>query len=235
VSAALSDPRIAAGMRSQLELRNERLASGARQVGWKVGFGAPAAKDKLRLDAPLVGFVLDRALLPPGAQVSLAGWRKPVAEPEIAVYLGRDLGPGADDASARDAIAALGPAVELADIDGPMDDVQSILSGDIFQRHVLLGPRDDGRAGIRLDGLSATVRRGGDRVPVPADLEAPTGRIAATLRHVAELAAALGDRLRAGQFVICGSLTPPLFLDPSDTEIDYALAPVGAVSVRFSH
>jgi 2-keto-4-pentenoate hydratase len=233
VSASLNDPRIGAGMRLQRALLAQRLRSGARQVGWKVGFGAPAAKEKLKLDAPLVGFILDRALLPPGARVSLAGWQKPAAEPEIAVYLGADLGPGADADTARAAISSLGPAIELADIDGPMDDVQSILAGDIFQRHVLLGPRTGGRAGALLDGLSAKVERTGKELSIPADLEAPTGRIVDTVRHVADVAAALGDKLRAGQFVICGSLTPPLFLEPADSGIDYALSPIGEVSVRF--
>lgn len=234
MSKSLDDPRIAAGMRAQLALRQQRLGAGAKQVGWKVGFGAPAAKEKLRLDAPLVGFLLDGALLPSGASVPLAAWQKPVAEPEIAVYLGSDLGAGADREAARAAIAGLGPAIELADIDCPMDDVEAILSGDIFQRHVLLGPRDDGRRGARLDGLRARVQRSGQDLPVPADLEANIGSIVDTVRHVAEVAAALGDRLRAGQFVICGSLTPPLFLAGGDTGIDFALDPIGAVAVRFA-
>src|SRR5437660_1445993 len=103
------DPRIAHGMRRQSELRRKRLDAGAKLIGWKVGFGASAAKERLQIAAPLVGFLLDRAVLPAGATVSLAGWQKPVAEPEIAVYLGRDVPAGADDATARAAVAALGP------------------------------------------------------------------------------------------------------------------------------
>jgi 2-keto-4-pentenoate hydratase len=148
VSDALADPRIARGMARQIALRQARLAAGAKIAGWKVGFGAPAAKEKLRLAKPLVGFLLDTALLPNNAEVSLRGWQKPVAEPEIAVYLGRDIAAGADEQTARVAITALGPAIELADIDCAMDDVEAILSGDIFQRHVVLGSGTrPGRAG----------------------------------------------------------------------------------------
>ncbi len=43
MSATLDDPRIAGGMRRQMELRKRRLNEGAHQIGWKVGFGAPAA------------------------------------------------------------------------------------------------------------------------------------------------------------------------------------------------
>ena len=43
MSASLQDPRIAAGMRAQRDLRARYLREGAKQIGWKVGFGAPAA------------------------------------------------------------------------------------------------------------------------------------------------------------------------------------------------
>lgn len=236
MSRLLEDPRIAAGMRAQLALRRQRLDAGARQVGWKVGFGAPAAKEKLRLAAPLAGFLLDTALLPSGATVSLAGWRKPVAEPEIAAFVGRDLPAGADPEAAAAAITALAPAIELADIDGPMDDVESILAGDIFQRHVILGPRDAARRGGSAAGLGALVRRNEADVPVPAALETNLGAsIVDIVRHVADLAAAVGDGLRAGQFVICGSLTPPLFLDAVDRAIELQLDPGGKVAVNVAH
>jgi 2-keto-4-pentenoate hydratase len=234
MSRSFDDPRIAAGMRQQLALRSRGLDQGARQIGWKVGMGAPAVRQKLGLTAPIIGFLLDRALLPSGAEVSLQGWQKPVAEAEIAAYLGRDLAPGADRAAARAAIAALGPAIELADVDCPMDDIERVLAGDIFQRHVLLGPSDPTRALARLDGLVGRVTRSGQDVPVPADLETNIGEIVAIVQHVADVAGALGDGLRAGQFIICGSLTPPMFLEPGDSGIEFALDPVGSVSVGFS-
>jgi 2-keto-4-pentenoate hydratase len=234
MSDTLKDQRIAEGLRVQMTLRSQHLAAGARQAGWKVGFGAPAAMEKLQLSAPLVGFVLDRALLSPGDAVSLAGWTKPAAEAEIAAHLGRDLPANASREEAHAAIAAIGPAIELADIDCPMDDVTAILSGDIFQRHVVLGPRDTTRNGARLDGLKARVARSGADVAVPDDLQAPTGDIIDIVRHVANVAAAIGDGLRAGQFIICGSLTPPMFLQPGERDVTLALEPIGTVSVRFS-
>ena len=234
MSASLSDPRIAKGMRTQIDLRRKRTGAGAKQIGWKVGFGAPAAKEKLRIGMPLIGFLLDSALLPSGAAVSLKGWQKPVAEPEIAVHIGHDLPGGADRQSVRAAIAAIGPAIELADIDCPMDDVEAILSGDIFQRHIVLGPKDSAYAGARLDGLTGRVTRSGQDVPVPTDLETNIGEIVAIVQHVADVTDALGDGLRAGQFIICGSVTAPLFLDAGDSAVEWALDPIGAISARFS-
>jgi 2-keto-4-pentenoate hydratase len=234
VSDTLKDPRIAAGMRRQFELRQQNLAAGAKQIGWKVGLGAPAALERCKLTKPVVGFLLDRAELKPGATVSLKGWAKPVSEIEIAAYMARDLAPNADDATVRAAIGALGPAIELADLDSAMDDVEGLLARDIWQRHVILGARDTSRAGARLDGLTGQLIRNGKDAAVPADLEVGTGRIVDTVRHVADVTAALGDGLRAGQFIICGAITGPMFIEPGETGLDFTLAPAGPLSVRFS-
>jgi 2-keto-4-pentenoate hydratase len=231
---SLQDPRIAAGMRAQCALKQRYLQEGAKQIGWKVGFGAPAAKEKLKIAMPVIGFLLDRALVSSGARVSIAGWRKPVAEPEIAVHLGRDLPANSDISSVRAAVAAIGPAIELADIDRGMDDLEGILAGDIFQRHVILGPRDASRAGAVLDGLRGRVVRGGKDVPVPPALEDNTGEILSIVQHVANVTAAMGEGVYAGQFIICGSVTAPIFLEPGDTDIEWTLDPVGAVSVAFA-
>ena len=235
MSETLRDPRIAEGMRAQMALRQRLLDGGARQIGWKVGLGAPAMQTKCNLTAPIVGFLLDRAQLSSGADVSLAGWHKPVAEAEIAAYIGHDLRAGADRDEVRKAIVALGPAIELADPTTPMDDVQAALAGGIFQRHVILGPRDPMRSGARLHGLKGRVTRSGQDVPVPTDLETNIGELVNIVRHVADIAAAVGGGLRAGQFIICGSLTPPMFLEASERSVDFELSPIGSVSVRFSH
>ena len=220
-------------MRRQSALQLQRVQAGARLIGWKVGFGAAPAKEKSRIERPLVGFLLDQALLPTGASVSLTGWQMPVAEPEIALHIGRDIPSEADDAMARAAVSALAPAIEVADVDCPMDDVEAILAGDIFQRHVVIGPFDSSRAGARLDGLSAHVSRSGRALDLPADLEANTGALIPIVRHVAAMAAQFGDGLRAGQFVIAGSIVPPLFVAAGET-VAFELIPTGAVSVAFT-
>ena len=49
MSAPWDDPRVARGMKAQLEQRRERIAAGEKALGWKVGFGAPAAMGKLKI------------------------------------------------------------------------------------------------------------------------------------------------------------------------------------------
>ena len=57
--------------------------------------------------------------------------------------------------------------------------------------------------------------------------ELKSGVLSASLRATA-------DGLRAGQFIITGSLTAPMMLDADDKGIDFALEPIGSVSVKFS-
>jgi len=229
----LADARIAAGMRAQLALRRRAIAAGARPIGWKVGFGAPAALAKLALTAPLIGFMLDRNVLAAGATVSLAGWVKPAAEPEVAVEIAADLAGGSSGAAAAEAIGAIGPAIELADVAFAPENVETILAGNIFHRHVLLGPRDRGRRGGRTDGLHARIARNGAAHADTTEIEANTGKLADIVRHVADLLAECGEQLKAGDLIIAGSVIAPMFLGSEDRALDYALDPIGSVAVRF--
>ena len=67
------DPRVHAGMTAQLRLRRERIDAGDAALGWKVGFGSPAAREKLSIDTPLIGFLMRGGRLAPGATVIDAG------------------------------------------------------------------------------------------------------------------------------------------------------------------
>ncbi len=233
MKSTVDDQRILRGMAVQLGRRRERLDAGEQPLGWKVGFGAPAAMQKLAIQAPLIGFLTDQALVATGATVSLAGWSKPVAEPEIAVYMGRNLSAGADRDTVEAAIAGLGPAIELADVDRPPDDVERILAGNIYQRGIVVGPCDASRAGGVVDGLHGHVARNGSAFAQTSDPQALTGNLIDIVRHVAETLAAFGQTLRAGQIVITGSIVPPLWVEASE-EIVFKLDPVGSVSIRFA-
>src|SRR5437899_3406168 len=98
------DPRIVRGMTAQLAARRKRLDAGDRPLGWKVGFGAPVMLDRLKISGPLVGFLTENARIRSDGPVSFAGWSKPVAEPEVAVHVGRDVPAGVDRAMAAASI-----------------------------------------------------------------------------------------------------------------------------------
>lgn len=233
MSTAPLDPRLLAGMRRQLALRRERLAGGEVSLGWKLGFGTPEAMERLGTDAPLVGFLMAGAQVRSGASVSIGDWTMAVVEPEIAVILGQDLPSITDRDAVREAIAAVGPAIELADLSFPPHEVEEILAADIYQRHVILGGWDEARAGGDLDGLVARIDRDGSPLATTDDPQAATGDLIDNVMHVANLLVSLGETLRAGEVVITGSIVAPLRAE-RPTEIRYALDPIDTISVRLT-
>jgi 2-keto-4-pentenoate hydratase len=224
------DARIAAGMRDQLARRRERLRGGEQPLGWKLGFGSPAAAAEFELDRPLVGFLTDRGLLADGATVDVGGWANPLLEAEIAVHMRLDLEPGASRDDVGAAIGGLSAAIELADLDPPPTDVRAILAGNIFHRHVILGPVDEARTSA--EGIGGRVLRDGAEVASTDDPAALTGELIEVLRLTGELLEACGERLRAGDVVITGSVVPQVPVGPGQ-RLEVELGPLGRLTVSF--
>jgi 2-keto-4-pentenoate hydratase len=231
------DPRVKRGINAQLADWRKRVAAGEGRLGWKVAFGAPAIMETLKISAPLTGFLLRRNQLPSGGSVSLKGWSKPIAEPEIAVHMGKDLAAGADLATVAGAIGALGPAIELVDpvMNPQADNLEAVLASDIFQRNIVLGEPSKARAGGSVAGLVATIFRNGVDSGTTSDPEANTGKLIERVQHVANVLAAFGEKLAAGDVIITGSVLPPVPLSASDQRFLFTLAPLGDVSINFSH
>ncbi|HSM45382.1 MAG TPA: fumarylacetoacetate hydrolase family protein [Acidimicrobiia bacterium] len=216
------------GMERLLAQRSDILESGGRTMGWKLGFGAPAWLEKFDLSGPLLGFLPESRSHPPGATISCEGWVRAVAEPEIAVHIGRDV---EDPARAADAVSGLGAAIELADVDPPPEDLEETLAGNIFHRAVILGEPDPGMSLHDVGRLRARVQVDGAEVADTTDLETLTGNLVDILGHAAALLAAAGERLRAGEVVIAGSVVPPIEVSPG-SEVSYELSPLAPVTVR---
>ena len=221
------DPRIAAGTTRMLERRRRELDDGATHLGWKAGFGAPAAMERLGTDRPLVGYLTRERLLDDGATVSLDGMKQPVLEAEVALHLAHEVPAGADAATALAAVGTIGVAIEIADIDGPTDDVEEILAGNIFHRHVLLGPEVEVR--ITSD-LGAEVERDDTVVARTDEPEALTGDVAGVLASMADTLAKTGGTTAAGDVVITGSVVPPVPLSAGLWAV--TVTGLGEVTVR---
>jgi 2-keto-4-pentenoate hydratase len=230
---SLDDTRIVQGMDRQLGERQLRILAGDEPLGWKVGFGSAAAMAQLGIEAPLVGFLMESAILPTKSTVNVADWMNPAAEPEIALFIGEDLLPGADRDTTRAAISAVSSAIELADVNLVTDEttVEAILAENVFNRHVIVGEPDRSRAGCNLDGLVGHVYRNDEEVAVVTDLEELTGDLLDILRHVADVLGAFGKRLNAGDFMIMGAIAPPLWITRTE-EIRYTLEPLAPIQVR---
>jgi 2-keto-4-pentenoate hydratase len=227
----LEDPRIRAGMVRLLEERERMIAGGAMPLGWKLGFGSPSGLERMGLRAPLAGFLTDATLLSSGSKVDIKPWLRPVVEPEVAVYMDADLISGSDRQTVAAAIGSLGPAIELADVDLEQLEVESVLARNIFHRGLILGERDPNRAGGLLVGLTARVMVEGVEVGLTSELEALTGEMILIVGQLADLLTAAGERLRAGDIVITGSVVPPV-AGVAGSEVVFHLRPFDPIRVR---
>jgi 2-keto-4-pentenoate hydratase len=226
MSALHDDPRVRRGMERQLAARQRMVAEGARPIGWKLGLGTAAAMEQHGTSAPVVGHLTDRGLREAGGDVAIGAWGKPAAEPEIAVHVARDVPPDGERDAVAAAIGGLGVAIELVDLGG--GELEDILAGDIFHRHVVLGPPS---TGIPLDDLRGAIVLG-DEGRYVADPLALVGDPVAALAHLATHLAAFGETVRAGEVLITGSIVPALEIAPGQ-RLEYRLEPLGELTLHF--
>jgi 2-keto-4-pentenoate hydratase len=203
---------------TMLALRRERLAAGERPLGWKLAFGGAEARAELGLEGPLIGFLTDRSLLDDGGRCDVSGWHEPLLELELAVHVGEDA-----------SIAALGPALELADLDSPPDDPARMLAGNIFHRYVVLGPADQGRTTAA--GITGRLLVDDVEVASTEEPEALTGELPELIAFVAETLERHGERLAPGDVVIAGSIVPPVSVRAGQRLVG-ELPPLGKLSVQ---
>ena len=99
---------------------------------------------------------------------------------------------------------------------------------------MVLSGETPARAGAAAHGLMCRVKRRGREFARTDDPQANTGKWIDIVRHVADVLAACGERLRSGEIIITGSVVPPLAIEPGEDAIAFEVDPIGGVAVRFS-
>lgn len=211
------------------------IAQGASVKGHKVGLTARAMQKMLGVDQPDYGQLLDTMFVASGERIVATRFLQPRVEPEIAFVLGRDLqGPGVtpvDVVRATDFVVA---SLELIDsrirdwkITLPDTIADNASSGAVVlaSRPVLLGSVDLRLAGCNLHRNGALVATGAGG--------AVLGDPARAVAWLANVRAATGEVLRAGDVVIPGSCTAAVPVSPGDS-IRAEFAGIGTVHVSFA-
>lgn len=219
-------PAVRSGITRMLELRERAVQRGEKAIGWKLAFGAPDSLSRFGLSGPVVGFLTDATLHPSGSDISCSGWAGPVAEPELAAYFDSDVD---DPGRAIEAIGGFGPAIELANVDPPPEDIGDVVAGNIYHKAVLLGDPGDRVAIADVSDSQASVEHDGQKVQID-ELEAMTGRIEVIVAHAVGLLQAAGETFREDDVVILGSVTPPLRITPGQ-RITFTMGGLSPVTV----
>lgn len=217
------------GIAAQVALAG--LLGAAVPAGFKIGATAAAMQRYLGLDGPAAGFMPEASLHGSGSTLDASRFFRPGVECELAVQLGQDLPGACSPAMARDAVAAVMPAIEIVEnryADLSAFGAPALVADQVFHAAAVLGePTADwatrdwlGQHGaLSVDGAVRGEGFGRDLLGGPFDA-------LAWLAGSAE-AAAFGG-LKAGQVVMLGSVCTPVWLDgPGRVEAAFdGLAPV---------
>ncbi len=232
--AGVGPATVAEGIAAQVALA--RRWGAMPPAGFKIGATAQRMQVYLDLPGPAAGFIAHANVHASPAVLAWANYRNPGVECEIAVRLARDLPPGpCDAAQAAAAVGTVCAAIEIVENrygPPPLGDLKAVgtptlIADQVYHAACVLaeGPAEwraldlasiPGR--FLVDGAERAAGHGRDLLGHPMNA-------LAWLAASAEVAAFGG--LRAGQIVMLGSVTPPLWLDaPCTVVADFAgLAP----------
>jgi len=205
-----------------VQFARARRAGAVPPAGFKIGATTQRMQEYLGLAGPAAGYMEAAGLLPSGARLAYAALRGPGAECEIGVRLARDLPAGAcDAATARAAVGEVFAAIEIVENRygaPPAGDLARIgtptlIADQVYHRAAILGtaPADWERLDlaaipgrIEVDDQERAAGHGRDLLGHPMN--------ALAWLAGSPTVAAFGG-LRAGQVVMLGSVTPPIWLD----------------------
>ena len=205
-------------------------------VGHKIGCTTPVMQKFLNIGNPCAGVIFEKTVLRRAARVPRSGFVRLGVECEIAVQLASDLMPSGrpvDREQAGAAVSAVMAAIELVDeryADFRTLGVPTLIADNFFDSGCVLGdPVRDWRM-LDLDKLAGTM--------FINNIEVGSGTGSLIMGHplealvwLANSRAKLGlDPVRAGEFVLLGSIVETKWLDAGD-EVHVELGKLGTLGL----
>ncbi|MEA5456168.1 2-oxo-hepta-3-ene-1,7-dioic acid hydratase [Sinomonas sp. JGH33] len=209
-------------------------AQGKRVVGRKIGLTSKAMQAATGITEPDYGVIFDDMVLENGSVVEWKRYTHPRIEVELAFKLNQDLkGPGITLFDVLDATDYVVPALEILDsrIEMQGRTIVDTISDNAAMGAMVVGGTPVRPHDIDLRWVSALLYQNQEIIE--------TGVAAGVLNHPASGVAWLADKLaqhgqslRAGDLVLAGSFTRPMWVYEGDTVYaDYG--PLGTVTCRF--
>lgn len=226
----------------QRELVRLKVAGGAVVRGRKIGLTSKVMQRAVSITEPDYGALLDDMFFDDGGTVPAGRFIRPRIEVELAFVLGDPLsGPGVTLYDVLRAAEYVTPAIEILDARVQMADPETghlrtivdTICDNAADAGIVLGGRVARPMDVDLRWVAALLLRNGS-------IE-DSGVAASVLGHPANGVAWLANRLaphgvslQAGEVILAGSFTAPVFADPGDTFVaDYG--PMGTVSIHFEN
>ncbi|MGI9821732.1 2-oxo-hept-4-ene-1,7-dioate hydratase [Agromyces sp. Marseille-Q5079] len=211
-----------------------RIEAGARRVGRKIGLTSKVMQVATGITEPDYGVILDDMVIESGASVEYDRFSNVRIEVELAFVLAKPLrGPGVTIFDVLDATAYVVPALEILNSHIEMQGrtIVDTISDNAAMGAMVVGGRPVKVDAVDLRWVSALLYRN--------QVIEESGVAAAVLGHPAMGVAWLANKLaqheqslEAGEIILAGSFTRPMWVERGDTvHADYGQ--LGAVTCRF--
>jgi 2-keto-4-pentenoate hydratase len=212
-----------------------RLRAGEKLAGYKVGFTNIPLREKMGLPDSTYGYVTDRMVLQSGAKLEMGKMIAAKIECEICFLLGKDL--EGSRLTVEDVLSATeGVSASFEICDSRIKDWKcpypDFFADNGFSCGVVLPGHWHPVKGLDLLSETVVLSKEGQRIAEGRG-ETALGNPARAVSWLAGKLAGRGRKLRAGQFVMTGTLTPILPVEKGSTYVaDFST--LGRVSVTFS-
>jgi 2-oxo-hept-3-ene-1,7-dioate hydratase len=228
------------GYRVQRAWTAIKTARGLKVAGHKIGLTSRAMQQAVGITEPDYGVLFDDMFYEDGARIPLARYIRPRVEVELAFILARPLaGPNVSLYDVLEATAWVRPAIEVIDSRLQMTDPQTgatrkvadTISDNAANAALVVGGRPVRPTELDLRWVSALLYQNGvieESGVAAAVLNHPANGVAWLARRLAPW----GESLQAGETILSGSFTRPVFVAPSDVfHVDYGA--LGSISCQF--
>ena len=204
-------------------------------VGHKVGLSSAAMQQRMGVDEPDYGHLLDDMRLTEGEPADARRYCYPRVEIEVAFLLGADLpGEGCTERDVLEATEAVAPSIEL--IDSRIQDwkisIADTIADNASSAGFVVGAARIPPYEVDLRTIEAVLRRDGEPV-ARGRSDAVLGNPATAVAWLARTVAAFGVRLRAGQVILPGACARAVDARPDD-RFQAEFAGLGAVRLSFA-
>jgi 2-keto-4-pentenoate hydratase len=207
------------------------------RVGYKIGCTTKAMQENLGIGHPCAGSVSAADVHHGRAELNLSEFVKPGVECEVGVVMAHDLDPAKapfDRVAAAGFVRAIMPAIEIVDNryqGGPAIGVPTLVADDFFGAGAVLGEPTEDWQGLDLAALTGKVSVNG-KVMDSGTGAAVMGHPLEAVAWFANLKAERGEIIKAGEFILTGSLTVVQWIEgPADVEIE--IDGIGKLGIAF--
>jgi len=213
---------------------DRKRAGGHRLVGRKIGLTSKVMQVATGITEPDYGVIFDDMVYETGARIEIDQYINTRIEVELAFVLGAPLsGPNCTITDVLDATAYVIPALEILSSNIEMEGrtIVDTISDNAAMGAMVVGGTPTKPSDVDLRWVAALLYRN-ETIEETGVAAAVLGHPAAGVHWLANKIHAHGDSMAAGEIILAGSFTRPMWVYKGDTvHADYG--PLGAITCQF--